>query len=198
MKPFRYSFGKSATPALKALQNVIKHALAVPGAIAITSVLLAGPDRIYDYVTDIDTAILYESIEKSLIKPDVYDTSSNQKAIINIPAGDANQNRAYKTETFTAIAEPEDITKPVNFADLSDEIMTTAVVAQHRLNEAMVRSSNPQAAQNAIKSLLVNFESYRDELKPLATFAFILAWSLIACISLAVETALNSRRERRA
>ena len=198
MKPFRYKPGPKAKPATKVLQCVVRHTLAVPGAIAICSILITGPDRIYDYLTDVNTAILYKSVEKAIDKFNAHDTSSNHIVISKKNTISVNQIHEINTVTFPVIFNQNDTSSFIDYEDdTSGKIVTTAAVAQHRLNEMIELSTNPAAAQFALNNLLVDFESYRADLKPLVLAVFIMLWVLLAGISFAIWFGINSRRERK-
>ena len=76
----------------KSLRYAVKHGVIMSGAFAVTLALTEGPDGIYDYLKDLDTAILYESIEKSLRNTITHDTPSNQAVIKQKSVKDRNQH----------------------------------------------------------------------------------------------------------
>jgi len=198
MKPFRYKPGPKAKPATEVLQCVVRHKLAVPDVIAICSILNTGPDRVYDYLTDVNTAILYESVEKPFDKFNTHDTSSNHFVISEPNTISVNQIHDIETVTFPVIFNQNDTSPFIDHDDdTSGKIVTTTAVAQHRHHEMIELSANPAAAQFFLNNFLVDFESCRADLKPLVLAVFIMLWILLAAISFANWFGINSRREHK-
>ncbi|HCM9477340.1 hypothetical protein C1N60_23260 (plasmid) [Pantoea sp. SGAir0184] len=188
----------SAIDFKKSLCLAVKHGLVVPGAFAVTLTLAVGPDRIYDCLTDLDTAILYESIEKSLHKTNINDTSLNQE-VINLNVGKViNQLPANISGSANVIIGKGEYSVPVDLSpELHNRTLTTAAVRQTRLNVLLDMSNDPALPRNALKSVLVGFASHRNSLKALVSDVLLLSWMLSATCSFAIDSVFQNRRENK-
>lgn len=99
----------------KSLRYAFKHGVVMPGAFAAILTIAVGPDRIYDYFTDLDTAILYESIEKSLRDTITHDTPSNQEVIYLNSVKDRNQHPTNSTDSGNVIIGKDKDSEHVDF-----------------------------------------------------------------------------------
>ncbi len=160
----------------KSLRYAVKHGVVMPGAFAATLTIAVGPDRIYDYFTDLDTAILYESIEKSLRDTITHDTPSNQ-AVINLKSvKDRNQHPTNSTDSGNVIIGKDKDSEHVDFnPELHTKTLTTAADRQIRLSLLLNMSSASALPRNTLNNVLVGFASHRNSLKPL-----VKKWSLFS------------------
>ncbi|MCX8966590.1 hypothetical protein EHW66_16875 [Erwinia psidii] len=182
----------------KSLRYVVKHGVIMPGAFAVTLTLAVGPDRIYDYLTDLDTAILYESIEKSLRNAIAYDTPSNQATINLKSVKDRNQYLDKTPNSDNVIFGKDKDSEPVDFSpELHSQTLTTAANRQLRLNLLLNISSTPALPRNALNNVLVGFASHRNSLKPLVKDVVAVFWMLCVSCSVAIDTVFQNRREHK-
>jgi hypothetical protein len=182
----------------KSLRYAVKHGVVMPGAFAVTLTLAVGPDRIYDYLTDLDTAILYESIEKSLRETITHDTPSNQSAINLKAAKEKNQYLDKTPVTDNVIFGKDKDSESVDFSpELHRQTLTTAADRQIRLNLLLSMSSAPALSRNTLSNVLVGFAFHRNSLKPLVKEVVAVFWMLCFSCSVAIETVLQNRREHK-
>ncbi|MCX8959322.1 hypothetical protein EHW64_17970 [Erwinia psidii] len=182
----------------KSLRYVVKHGVIMPRAFAVTLTLAVGPDRIYDFLTYLDTAILYESIEKSLRNTITHDTPSNQDAINLKSVKDRNQYLDKTPDSHNVIFGKDKYSEPVDLSpELHSQTLTTAADLQNRLNLLLNTSSAPALPRNALNNVLVGFASHRNSLKTLVKDMVVVFWMLCVTCSVAIESVFQKRREHK-
>ncbi|MGX9280568.1 hypothetical protein ACWXWE_21925 [Pantoea ananatis] len=182
----------------KSLRYAVKHGVIMPGAFAATLTLAVGPDRIYDYLTDLDTAILYESIEKSLRETIAHDTPSNQAAINLKSVKDRNQHLANSTDSGNVIIGKDNDSEAVDFNhELDSKPLTTAADRQIRLSLLLNMSRDPALPRNMLNNVLIGFAAHRNSLKPIVKDVIVVFWMLCVTCSVAIDTVFLNRRENK-
>jgi len=173
----------------KFLRFAAKHGVVMPGAFAETLTIAVGPDRIYDYFTDLDTAILYESIEKSLRDTITHDTPSNQTVIKQKSVKDRNQHPANSTDSGNVIIGKDKDSEPVDFnPELHSKTLTTAADRQIRLSLLLNMSSDPALPRNTLNNVITGFAAHHNSLKPIVKDLIVVFWMLCVTCSVAIET----------
>lgn len=182
----------------KSLRYAVKHGVIMSGAFAVTLALTEGPDGIYDYLKDLDTAILYESIEKSLRNTITHDTPSNQAVIKQKSVKDRNQHPANSTDSGNVIISKDKDSEPVDFnPELHSKTLTTAADHQIRLSLLLNMSSEPALPRNTLNNVITGFAAHHNSLKPIVKDLIVVFWMLCVTCSVAIDTVFLNRRENK-
>lgn len=182
----------------KSLRYAVKHGVIMPGAFAVPLTLAVGTDRVYDYFTDLDTAILYESIEKSLRNTITHDTPSNQAVIKLKSVKDRNQHPANSTDSSNVIIGKDKQSEPVDFnPELHSKTLTTAADRQIRLSLLLNMSSDPALPRNTLNNVIIGFAAHHNSLKPIVKDLSVVFWMLCVTCSVAIDTVFLNRRENK-
>jgi len=171
-----------------------RHFIISPGVLLTAAILYIGPGKIYDKVTDIDTALLYETLNLAIKAQPISDTYKNRDLIHNKFTDETNQVVKAPPELIefeTEINKQLQFTEPYPIAPRTF-LVSTATAAQERLNNTLDKRQHSDTARNVLSHTLIDFESSKNELKHAFTLALANIWMIAGGISFLCETAFRS------
>jgi len=180
-----------------------RHFIISPGVLLTAAILYIGPGKIYDKVTDVDTALLYETLNLSIKAQPISDTYKNRDLIHNKYANETNQGVDVLPELIEIESEINKQLQLIEQYPVAPRtvLVSTATAAQDRLNNTLDKRQHSDTARNGLSHALSDFESSKNELKHFFSLALACIWISAGGISFLCETALrsfyrNSNREQ--